>query len=150
MRPARVIRSAIVIRPSTVLGFHQSLRSRKYRSLFSPTRRRTGPKGPSKELVNAIVEIKRRNPTWGCPRIAQQITLAFGAEIDKDVVRRVLAARYQRSSVSVPRMASQSSGAEHDRGQDSSLRSDVPSVYRTVDRHASTRVLGSDAVLVRP
>ena len=95
MRPARVIRSAIVIRPSTVLGFHQSLRSRKYRSLFSPTRRRTGPKGPSKELVNAIVEIKRRNPTWGCPRIAQQITLAFGAEIDKDVVRRVLAARYR-------------------------------------------------------
>jgi hypothetical protein len=65
MRPARVIRSAIVIRPSTVLGFHQSLRTRKYRSLFSPTRRRTGPKGPSKELVAAIVEIKRRNPTWG-------------------------------------------------------------------------------------
>jgi putative transposase len=83
-----------MIRPSTVLGFHQSLRTRKYRSLFS-TRRRTGPKGPSKELVDAIVQIKRRNPTWGCPRIAQQITLAFGAEIDKDVVRRVLAARYR-------------------------------------------------------
>ena len=95
MRPARVNRSAIVIRPSTVLGFHQSLRTRKYRSLFSPTRRRTGPKGPSKDLVDAIVEIKRRNPTWGCPRIAQQITLAFGADIDKDVVRRVLAARYR-------------------------------------------------------
>src|SRR4030095_11281877 len=93
MRPARVIRSAIVIRPSTVLGFHQSLRSRKYRSLFSPTRRRTGPKGPSKELVDAIVEIKRRNPTSGCPRIAQQITLACGADIDTDVVRRVLVAR---------------------------------------------------------
>ena len=25
-----------------------------------------GPKGPSKELVDAIVAIKRRNPTWGC------------------------------------------------------------------------------------
>jgi hypothetical protein len=48
-------------------------------------------KGPSKELVDAIVEMKRRNPIWGCPRIAQQITLAFDLEIDKDVVRRVLA-----------------------------------------------------------
>ena len=25
---------------------------------------------------------------WGCPRIAQQIALAFGVEIDKDVVVR--------------------------------------------------------------
>ena len=39
--------------------------------------------------------MKRRNPTWGCPRIAQQITLAFGIPINKDVVRRILAARYQ-------------------------------------------------------
>jgi len=36
------------------------------------------------------VELKRRNPNWGCPRIAQQITLAFGVAIDKDVVRRIL------------------------------------------------------------
>ena len=37
--------------------------------------------------------MKRRNPTWGCPRIAQQITLAFGIPINKDVVRRILATR---------------------------------------------------------
>ena len=43
MRPARVIRSAIVLRPSTILEFHRALRTRKYRWLFSPTRRRTGP-----------------------------------------------------------------------------------------------------------
>jgi len=35
--------------------------------------------------------MKRRNPSWGCPRIAQQIALAFGVENDKDVVRRILA-----------------------------------------------------------
>jgi hypothetical protein len=63
MRPARVIRSAIVIRPSTVLDFHRTLRTRTYRLLFSPTRRRTGPKGPSTDLVDAIVEMKRRTPT---------------------------------------------------------------------------------------
>ena len=56
--------------------------------LFSSKRGcRPGPKGPGKELIDAVVGIKRRNPAWGCPRIAQQITLAFGVEIDKDVVR---------------------------------------------------------------
>ena len=96
MRPARVIRSAIVLKPSTILDFHRILRKRKYRLLFSPKRHgRTGPKGPSKELVAAIVEMKRRNPVWGCPRIAQQVGLAFDIQIDKDVVRRVLATHYR-------------------------------------------------------
>ena len=35
------------------------------------------------------------NPTWGCPRIGQQIALAFAVDIDKDVVRRVLATHYR-------------------------------------------------------
>ena len=43
----------------------------------------------------AVVDMKQRNPTWGCPRIAQQIALAFGIPIDKDVVRRILAVRYR-------------------------------------------------------
>lgn len=34
--------------------------------------------------IEAVVQIKQRNPTWGCPRIAQQIALAFGTPIDKD------------------------------------------------------------------
>ena len=86
-----MIRSAIVLRPSTILEFHRALRTRKYRWLFSPTRRRTGPQGPSNALVDAIVDMKRRNPRWGWPRIAQQIALACAVDIDKDVVRRVLA-----------------------------------------------------------
>ena len=45
--------------------------------------------------MTAVIDMKRRNPTWGCPRIAQQIALAFGIPINKDVVRRILAARYQ-------------------------------------------------------
>jgi transposase InsO family protein len=39
--------------------------------------------------------MKQRNPTWGCPRIAQQITLAFGIPMNKDVVRRILAVNYR-------------------------------------------------------
>jgi hypothetical protein len=55
---------------------------RKCRMLFSRQRRRPpGPQGPKKELIDAVVELKRRNLNWGCPRIAQQITLAFGVAI---------------------------------------------------------------------
>ena len=96
MRRARVLRSAIVLKPSTLLHLHSVLRKRKYRMLFSPERRRRpGPKGPQKDLIDAVVAMKRRNPGWGCPRIAQQIALAFGVEIDKDVVSRLLSVHYR-------------------------------------------------------
>ena len=39
MRPARVLRSAIVLKPATLLHLHSVLRKRKYRMLFSPRRR---------------------------------------------------------------------------------------------------------------
>src|SRR5205809_7280140 len=96
IRPARLIRSAIVLKPSTLLGLYQALRNRKYRLLFSSQRkRRPGPKGPDKELIEAVVQMKQRNPAWGCPRTAQQMALAFDIPIDKDVVRRILASHYR-------------------------------------------------------
>ena len=96
MRPTRLTRSAIVLKPSTIMGFHRALVKRKYRFLFTPKRRgKPGPKGPSPELIAAIVEMKRRNPRFGCRRIAQQISYTFGVELDKDVVRRVLAKHYR-------------------------------------------------------
>ena len=68
----------------------------KYRMLFSSDRRRKpGPKGPSTELIHAVVEMKQLNPNWGCPRIAQQMALAFNIQIDKDVVRRILSHHYR-------------------------------------------------------
>jgi putative transposase len=92
VRPTRLLRSAIVLKPSTLLGLHRAMSKRKYRMLFSPNRRgKAGPKGPSAELIRAVVGMKQRNPHWGCPRIAQQIALAFHIQIDKDVVRRILA-----------------------------------------------------------
>src|SRR5262249_12451851 len=99
MRPARVLRSSIVLKPSTLLHLHSVLRQRKYRMLFSPRHlRRPGAKGPNKDLIEAVMAMKRRNPRWGCPRIAQQISLAFGVEIDKDVVRRLLNVHYRPES----------------------------------------------------
>src|SRR5437867_6266969 len=67
IRPARLIRSAIVLRPSTLLSLHQALRNRKYRLLFSSQqRRRLGPRRPQRELIDAVVQFKQRNPTRGC------------------------------------------------------------------------------------
>src|SRR5688572_12874222 len=97
MRPCRLLRSAIVLQPATIMAFHRALVKRKYRLLFTPKQRRgrPGPKGPARELITAIVEMKRRNPRFGCRRIAQQLSFVFGVEIDKDVVRRVLAKHYR-------------------------------------------------------
>jgi putative transposase len=96
IRPSRLVRSAIVFRPSTLLNLHRALIQRKYRRLFSSSRPvKPGPKGSSQDVIAAVVDMKQRNATWGCPRIAQQITLAFGISIDRDVVRRILATRYE-------------------------------------------------------
>jgi len=44
--PSRLIRSAIVLKPSTLLRLHQIMTKRKYRLLFSPKgRRKPCPKG---------------------------------------------------------------------------------------------------------
>ena len=48
MNPARVQRSAIVLKPSTLLHLHSVLRQRKYRTLFSPS---------------AAVGLARKDPT---------------------------------------------------------------------------------------
>jgi transposase InsO family protein len=96
IQPGRLPRVAIAFKPSTFLGFHRSMVQRKYRLLFSPKQKaKPGPKGPTADLIRAVVEMKHRNPTWGCPKIADQINLAFGTSINKDVVRRILAGHYR-------------------------------------------------------
>ena len=92
----RIPKLAVILKPRTMLRFHEALKKRKYRCLFSSGgHRHPGPKGPSKELIDAIVEFKRRNPRVGCPRIALEIARTFGIDIDKDIVRRVLAKHYR-------------------------------------------------------
>jgi len=99
LRPGRIAKNALSVRPSTLLNFHQCLVLRKYRQLFSPKKKtKPGPKGPSEPLIQAIVELKRRNPRFGCPRIALIIWKTFGIEIDKNVVRRILVKHYRPES----------------------------------------------------
>lgn len=56
MRPARLLRAAIILKPATILRFHREMVKRKYRLLFTPnTCGKPGPSGPSAELVSAIL-----------------------------------------------------------------------------------------------
>src|SRR5271168_5156046 len=94
--PKRLRKMSVITKPSSLLRFHHALVKRKYHLLYSSRRlRRPGPKGPSSDLIAAVVEMKRRNPRMGCRKIAEQISNAFGLEINKDVVRRILIQHYR-------------------------------------------------------
>src|SRR5262249_35454460 len=89
IKATRFRRVAILFKPSTLLAFHRALVQRKYRLLVSPKQRtKPGPKGPTADLISAVVEMKRRNLTWGCPQIADQINLVFGTCIPKELLFR--------------------------------------------------------------
>ena len=94
--PKRMRKMAVIPKASTLVRLHQALVKRKYHLLYGSNRpRRPGPKGPSSELIAAVVEMKRRNPRLGCRKIAEQISSAFGLELNKDVVRRILIQHYR-------------------------------------------------------
>ena len=49
IRPRRLIRSAIVLKPSTLLSLHRALTTRKYRRLFSSKApKKPGPRDPAR------------------------------------------------------------------------------------------------------
>ncbi|MGH8317372.1 MAG: hypothetical protein ACREUL_05245 [Steroidobacteraceae bacterium] len=75
--------------PATLLRFHKALVDRKYRRLFSSagTRRKPGPKGPTEDLIRAIVALKSRNPSFGYQRIAQQLSHALGVKMNTSMAR---------------------------------------------------------------
>jgi putative transposase len=94
--PKRLRKIAVITKASTLLRLHQALVKRKYHLLYGSKRlHRPGPKGPASELIAAVIEMKRRNPRLGCRKIAEQISSAFGIEINKDVVRRILIRSYR-------------------------------------------------------
>ena len=96
LSPRRLMHTAILIKPSTLLRCHRALTELQLKRLYSPSRpHKPGPKGPGLALVQAIVELKRHNPHRGCPKIAQQLGKTFGIEPDKDTVRRVLGKHYR-------------------------------------------------------
>lgn len=86
---SRINKLAILLKPATLLSFHKTLVKRKYRKLYSSLQK-PGPKGPSQELIDLVLQLKQQNPRMGYDRITAQIQEAFGLEVDKHVVRRIL------------------------------------------------------------
>ena len=92
LSPGRIRNVAVVLRPSTLIKFHEASVRRKCRRLFSSSHR---PKklelmGPSDQPEFVTLDIKSRNPRFGCPRIAMIISRTFSVEIDANIVYRVL------------------------------------------------------------
>jgi len=86
----QIVRAAVIVRPSTLLKFHALLKKRKYRLLYSSNKKgKPGPKGPSKDIIEVVIALKRGNPGFGFLRISQQISNTFGTAINNDVVRRI-------------------------------------------------------------
>ncbi len=66
VRRTRLLRSAIALKPSTLLGVHKVLSKQKYRMLFSTNRRRkSGPKGPKPLFFQPLIEPNLNISGWG-------------------------------------------------------------------------------------
>ena len=96
IKPKHLVKNAIIIKPSMLIKFHNALVKKKYSALFSnKSKRKPGPAGPSQEIINLVITMKRNNPRFGCRRIAMQISKMFGLDINKDVVFRILSKHYK-------------------------------------------------------
>jgi transposase InsO family protein len=87
----RLKKIAVVIKPTTFLAFHKSLVNRKYSRLYSnKIKRNPGRKPQDQALIDLVIEMKKRNPSFGYGRISMQIFKAFGIEISRFTVGRIL------------------------------------------------------------
>jgi putative transposase len=87
----RLQKVAILVKPATILKFHRALVKRKYQVLFGTKgQSKLGRKGFDRDLVNLVVGIKEKNPSYGCPRIAMLVTNITGISISEQTVRRIL------------------------------------------------------------
>lgn len=86
----RLPKLSIVVAHSTVQSLHKALVARKYSILFKPKRRKPGPKGPTPQIIELILGIKEKNPTYGIPKIALLMSKLLDKPIDEQLVRRVL------------------------------------------------------------
>ncbi|MCX6123409.1 MAG: helix-turn-helix domain-containing protein [Proteobacteria bacterium] len=94
--PTRSAKASIAVASATLLDFRRALVNRKYSRLFSrESRAKPCPKGPSKELIQLVVETQDRNPTYCCPRIAMLVANVLGNSVDEETVRRILKKYYK-------------------------------------------------------
>lgn len=91
----RLRRAAVVVSPATILKFHRYLVRRKYSKLFSNQKSKGGRPRISPDIRSLVIEIKTKNPMFGCPQIAAIVYDRTGISIDKETVRRILMQSYE-------------------------------------------------------
>ena len=91
----KISRVAIIVKPATILKFHRLLVKKKYRSLFgTKNHTKLGRKGFDRTIIDLVIEIKKKNPSYGCSRIAMLITNITKTPISEPTVRRILRKYY--------------------------------------------------------
>jgi hypothetical protein len=87
----RLQKVAVILKPATILAFHKALVKRKYSKLYSNQAKKIpGRKARDQVLIDLVVEMKRRNPSFSYGRISMQILEAFGFSISRFAVARIL------------------------------------------------------------
>src|SRR5207253_4615301 len=87
--PSRTPKLAVILKPRTLFRFHAALKKCKYRWLFSSGgHRRPGPKGPSKELIEAILELAKHG-SW------LNLVEGFFSKLARSVLRHIRVASKQ-------------------------------------------------------
>jgi transposase InsO family protein len=87
----RLQKVAVILKPATILAFHKALIKRKYIKLYSNRAKKIpGRKAREQVLIDLVIEMKRRNPSFGYGRISMQIFEAFGVIISRFAVARIL------------------------------------------------------------
>ncbi len=95
----RLQKVAVILKPATILRFHKALVQRKYSKLYSnKTKRKPGRKGPDQELIDLVIEMRKRNPHVGYGRISMQIYQEFGIKISRFAVGRILRKHFKNSN----------------------------------------------------
>ena len=87
----RLQKIAVIIKPVTILAFHKSLVNQKYSLLYSNKKKKVlGRKSQDQALIDLVIDMKNRNPSFGYGRISMQIFEAFGISISRYAVGRIL------------------------------------------------------------
>jgi len=90
----RLNKICILVKPATVLKFHRYLIKRKYSKLYSTKTPAKGRPKLSIEIKILVIEIKTKNPCFGCPQIASLVTNRTGVSISHESVRRILKEKF--------------------------------------------------------
>ena len=91
LSPHHIQRAAVILKPSTLLRFHEALKKRKYQLLYSSRKKgKPGPKGPFQELIEVIIELKMYNKAISRIDAPKYLSVMMGKPVFKETRITVL------------------------------------------------------------